>query len=169
MHDILKYRRKDWPEAVESFLRSVQGFELVVVGDSESRWEEQGVWVAVAGLEIPKESVRSGASDLVRGLLWYAVDALPQAHAIFQEESGFLGSYCHGMMHRREGDFWNANYWFLSAGKPPAGLFEAGFSPERLTSACERAAQSPREQDVLDSLAEEAARVLDYLFEFYRP
>jgi hypothetical protein len=166
MHDILKYRRKDWPEAVESFLCSVQGFELVVVGDSESGREARGVWAAVAGLEIPKESVRMGASELVRGLLWYAVDALPQAHAIFQEESGFLGSYCHGMMHRREGDFWNANYWFRAAGKPPAGLFATGFSPERLTSACERAGQSSREQDVRESLAEEVARVLDYLFEF---
>lgn len=169
MHDILKYRRKEWPEAVESVLRSVNGFETVVVGRSGAHGVARDIWAVVAGLEIPKGSARSGASELVRGLLWYSVDALPQAHAIFQEESGFLGSYCHGMMHRREGDFWNANYWFRSAGKPPAGLFEAGFSPERLTSACERAVQSPREQDVLDSLAEEAARVLDYLFEFYRP
>src|SRR4051794_22347579 len=48
--------------------------------------------------------------SLVRGGLLYAVDALEPAHAIFQEAHGDLGSYWHGMMHRREGDFDNARY-----------------------------------------------------------
>ena len=56
---------------------------------------------------------------LVRGGLLYAVDALDPAHAIFQEAHGDLGSYWHGMMHRREGDFDNARYWFRRAGAQP--------------------------------------------------
>jgi hypothetical protein len=56
---------------------------------------------------------------LVRGALYYAVDALDPAHRIFQDEKSDLGSYWHGMMHRREGDFDNARYWFRRAGKLP--------------------------------------------------
>jgi hypothetical protein len=56
---------------------------------------------------------------LVRGGLLYAVDAIHEAHAIFQEAKGDLGSYWHGMMHRREGDFDNARYWFRRAGVLP--------------------------------------------------
>ena len=56
---------------------------------------------------------------LVRGGLFYALDALPEAHAIFQEASDDVGSYWHGMLHRREGDFDNARYWFRRAGVLP--------------------------------------------------
>ena len=56
---------------------------------------------------------------LVRGGLFYALDALPEAHAIFQEASDDPGAYWHGMLHRREGDFDNARYWFRRAGVLP--------------------------------------------------
>jgi len=56
---------------------------------------------------------------LVRGGALYALDDLEPAHAIFQEAQGDLGSYWHGMMHRREGDFDNARYWFRRAGALP--------------------------------------------------
>ena len=56
---------------------------------------------------------------LVRGGLFYALDALSDAHGIFQEAKGDLGSYWHGLMHRREGDFDNARYWFRRAGVLP--------------------------------------------------
>ena len=56
---------------------------------------------------------------LVRGGLFYALDALPEAHTIFQDASGDCSSYWHGMLHRREGDFDNARYWFRRAGVLP--------------------------------------------------
>lgn len=56
---------------------------------------------------------------LVRGGLLYALDAIDEAHKIFQDCPGDLGSYWHGMMHRREGDFDNARYWFRRAGMLP--------------------------------------------------
>jgi len=56
---------------------------------------------------------------LVRGGLLYALDAIDEAHRIFQDSPGDLGSYWHGMMHRREGDFDNARYWFRRAGVLP--------------------------------------------------
>ena len=57
--------------------------------------------------------------SLVRGGLLYALDALDECHQIFQDAPGDLGSYWHGMMHRREGDFDNARYWFRRAGALP--------------------------------------------------
>ena len=56
---------------------------------------------------------------LVRGGMLYATDAIHEAHTIFQDAKGDLGSYWHGMMHRREGDFDNARYWFRRAGVLP--------------------------------------------------
>ena len=53
---------------------------------------------------------------LVKGGLFYALDALPEAHAIFQDANDDPGAYWHGMLHRREGDFDNARYWFRRAG-----------------------------------------------------
>src|SRR5471030_1742206 len=61
----------------------------------------------------------AGNFALVRGGLFYAIDALDAAHAFFQDAQGDLGSYWHGMMHRREGDFDNARYWFRRAGRLP--------------------------------------------------
>ncbi len=54
---------------------------------------------------------------LARGAILYALDELDAAHRIFQEEASSIGSYWHGMMHRREGDFENARYWFRRAGR----------------------------------------------------
>jgi hypothetical protein len=54
---------------------------------------------------------------LVRGGVLYALDELDAAHRIFQDDASSEGSYWHGMMHRREGDFDNARYWFRRAGR----------------------------------------------------
>jgi hypothetical protein len=56
---------------------------------------------------------------LVRGALLCAADALDAAHRVFQDDPSDLGSYWHGVMHRREGDFDNARYWFRRAGRLP--------------------------------------------------
>ncbi|RYD81566.1 MAG: hypothetical protein EOP84_10800 [Verrucomicrobiaceae bacterium] len=65
------------------------------------------------------EADQSPAFRMVRGGLLYAVNALDPAHRIFQDEPSDLGSYWHGMMHRREADFDNARYWFRRAGRLP--------------------------------------------------
>ncbi len=56
---------------------------------------------------------------LVRGGVNYALDDLDGCHAFFQDAPGDLAAYWHGMMHRREGDFDNARYWFRRAGQMP--------------------------------------------------
>jgi hypothetical protein len=50
-------------------------------------------------------------------LLWNG--SLDASHRFSQRLETPLGSYWHGIMHRMEGDYWNANYWFARVGKHP--------------------------------------------------
>ncbi|WP_127507931.1 hypothetical protein [Paenibacillus humicus] len=55
---------------------------------------------------------------LVSGLhLWNG--SLDRSHELAQNLDTTEGSYLHGMMHRMEGDYGNANYWFRVAGGHP--------------------------------------------------
>jgi hypothetical protein len=47
-------------------------------------------------------------------------DDLDGSHRSSQELPTPEGSFWHGIMHRREGDFWNAKYWFRRVGRHPA-------------------------------------------------
>lgn len=55
--------------------------------------------------------------------LWLRFDFLEESHRLSQELTMPEGSYWHGIMHRREGDFANASYWFRRVGDHP--IFEA--------------------------------------------
>jgi hypothetical protein len=35
-----------------------------------------------------------------------------KAHSIIQNEQGKFASLIHAYLHRKEGDIWNANYWY---------------------------------------------------------
>jgi hypothetical protein len=48
--------------------------------------------------------------------LWLYVDELDRSHEVSQTIETPTGSLWHGIMHRREGDFWNSKYWFRKAG-----------------------------------------------------
>jgi hypothetical protein len=55
--------------------------------------------------------------------VWLVHDFLDESHAISQNVDTPTGSFWHGVMHRREGDFSNAKYWFRRVGAHP--VFEA--------------------------------------------
>ena len=49
--------------------------------------------------------------------VWLLHDFLDQSHSISQSIGTTSGSFWHGIMHRREGDFSNAKYWFRNVGR----------------------------------------------------
>jgi len=90
--------------------------------------------------------VDNSAGALFEAGLFYAVDALDPAHAVFQDDHSPQGSYWHGMLHRREGDFWNSKYWLQRAGRIEALKGIPNFDPVAFVGRCERASgQDPEE------------------------
>jgi len=49
--------------------------------------------------------------------VWLLYDFLDESHTISQKISNPTGSYWHGIMHRREGDYSNSKYWFRRVGE----------------------------------------------------
>ena len=58
--------------------------------------------------ELPKNDF---AAASLAGL-WLLHDFFDESHAISQDLDTLEGSYWHGILHRREPDYWNAKYWF---------------------------------------------------------
>jgi hypothetical protein len=117
---------------------------------------------------------------LIRALLFYASDALPDAHRIVQEAPGDLAAYIHGMIHRRKADFENARYWFRRAGELPffpalqsvcANLSEdiakqSNWDPYLFTGLCERSKFGSRTpvKMLADLQRAEFDTILDYIY-----
>ncbi len=59
--------------------------------------------------------------------VWLLHDFLDESHTVSQGVATPSGSFWHGIMHRREGDFSNAKYWFRKVGEHPVyGLLADG-------------------------------------------
>lgn len=58
---------------------------------------------------------RDMAACCIAGV-WLVHDFLDESHAISQSVDTPTGAFWHGVMHRREGDFSNAKYWFRRVG-----------------------------------------------------
>ncbi|WP_420399986.1 hypothetical protein [Flagellimonas sp.] len=54
--------------------------------------------------------------------LWYdAKGDWESSHNIAQDLHTSMGSWIHAYLHRKEGDGWNAGYWYRQAGRPFPG------------------------------------------------
>ncbi len=62
---------------------------------------------------------RDMAACCISGV-WLLHDFLNESHTISQGIETPSGSFWHAIMHRREGDFSNAKYWFRRVGSHPA-------------------------------------------------
>ena len=55
--------------------------------------------------------------SLIESGLWLLFGELDRSHDISQNIGSAEGSFWHGIMHRREGDFGNSKYWFRRVGE----------------------------------------------------
>ena len=83
----------------------------------------------------------------LQAALWLYVDELDRSHEISQSLNDATGSYWHGIMHRREGDFSNSHYWFNRTGRHPAMAALPGYDGHALVD--EAAAAHPNNPEPL--------------------
>lgn len=60
---------------------------------------------------------QSRLSAALQALWWDAKGNWEQAHALVQDDTSRHGAWVHAYLHRKEGDEWNARYWYRLAGK----------------------------------------------------
>ncbi|MBI1319917.1 MAG: hypothetical protein GC168_13395 [Candidatus Hydrogenedens sp.] len=86
----------------------------------------------------------------VASALWLYVDELDLSHTLSQALHSPTGSYLHGIMHRREGDFGNSLYWMSQTGSHPVWGQIPNFNPRGFIRAVE--ARSSGDNDDLVAL-----------------
>ena len=80
-------------------------------------------------------------SPVFEALAWLYLDDLERAHEICQAMPDTVGANLHAIVHRREGDFSNALYWYRRAGLAEgegASLTRAIEAGDRSEAAVER-------------------------------
>jgi hypothetical protein len=79
--------------------------------------------------------------------IWLLHDFLDESHTISQSIETPSGSYWHAIMHRREGDFFNAKYWYRRVGQHPVSEWVgeqlgSTYDPFAFVDRCEAAVRS---------------------------
>lgn len=78
-------------------------------------------------------------ADCCKSGLWLLHNFLHDSHEISQSIHSPEGSWWHAIMHRTEGDFSNAKYWYRRVGEHEAfGEIESGFAPFSFVDQCEK-------------------------------
>lgn len=129
--------------AVAAILGDGRKLLPLVRGEADER-----VRAAVAALDVPP-ATRAG--------LWAYHDFWDEAHAVAQDIDTPDGSFWHAVLHRREPDAFNSNYWWRRVGRHPvleqlrrdaAEMGLADWSPAGFVEACSRGGDVPLLQRV---------------------
>ncbi|MSR81492.1 MAG: hypothetical protein EXS58_00990 [Candidatus Latescibacteria bacterium] len=90
---------------------------------------------APAQVDLVEQLVQGDLPAPLKAALWLYVDELDRSHRLSQQLEDQTGSYWHGIMHRREGDFSNSHYWFNKVGQHPAMAVISGYDPHAFIDA----------------------------------
>ena len=71
---------------------------------------------------ITQSTLPAQLPPLLAALWWDGKGDWKRAHEIAQDESGRDAAWVHAYLHRKEGDEWNAGYWYGQARRPHCGL-----------------------------------------------
>ncbi len=78
--------------------------------------------------------------------VWLLHDFLDESHSVSQGIATAEGSFWHAIMHRREGDFSNAKYWFRKVGEHSVyGEISADWTPFDFVDECQAALRAGSE------------------------
>lgn len=66
---------------------------------------------------ISSENPPDSLSDYLKALWYDAKGDWQKAHTIIQDIENKTAAWIHAYLHRKEGDIWNADYWYTRAGK----------------------------------------------------
>ena len=87
--------------------------------------QNQNEFDATLGNELPP----SHWNTELQALWWDAKGDWDRAHALVDNPSTPVGTWVHAYLHRKEGDLWNADYWYARAGrKRPSRSLEEEFN-----------------------------------------
>jgi hypothetical protein len=99
-------------------------------------------------------------TDCLRSLLLLQAGEIDRAHSIVQGLSGAESAYIHGMVHRVEGDYSNAKYWFRRAVAESIGI---SIDPVALTDAVAKTGDRTPDSGLVEGLQVEFDNVLRFL------
>jgi hypothetical protein len=103
---------------------------------------------------------RTGSHEgCLRSLLLLQAGEFERSHTIVQEMTGADAAYVHGMIHRVEGDYSNAKYWFRKAQRDPLFRTES-VDPIQITEAVAKIGGKAPAAGVIQSLQTEFESLL---------
>ena len=86
-------------------------------GQPTAGFRERLVRVSIGELFAPAPVRDQDMGRACLRALWLWHNYLDESHTLSQSIQTPAGSYWHGIMHRREGDFGNSGYWFRKVGR----------------------------------------------------